>query len=75
MTSPMPSQSAREHAKAYLDAYERDEILLTERTLAQALHAAEQRGMEKAADEVERLRAENTSLRAENERLSQYRQV
>ncbi len=32
--------------------------------------AAEQRGMEKAADKVERLRAENASLRAEIERLN-----
>jgi cysteine sulfinate desulfinase/cysteine desulfurase-like protein len=76
MTNPTPSQSARDAAAdvalQIYGARVSDGIrsgAIKYHHLIDATHAAEQRGMEKAADEVERLRAENASLRAEIERL------
>lgn len=79
-TNPIPSQNARDdkarerlrhiiwncadEALSVADAIDLAMVVVKDERIA-----AEQRGMEKAADEVERLRAENASLRAEIERL------
>lgn len=79
-TNPIPSQNALKRAEIieqiankWLPDMETPSLdaryISLKAAIEETLHAAEQRGMEKAADEVERLRAENASLRAEIERL------
>lgn len=79
-TNPIPSQNALKRAEIieqiankWLPDMETPSLdaryISLKAAIEETLHAAEQRGMEKVADEVERLRAENASLRAEIERL------